>query len=200
MGFLYLLSYASLLLQVCFITLALAAGLYYLAELVEEYTVIAKKVIRTLIICTVLTYVLLMCFENEFTWLMIILGLAAQVVHFVILSNFPYVQFLSASFLSGVLLWIVNHYLALQYFQSVYHPMSEVIAYFTICLWLVPFALFVSLGANDNVLPMQNERTPPLENDVVSSYLSGNKKKVGLLSFFQYIKENLLPQTSKKMF
>lgn len=32
------------------------------------------------------------------------------------------------------------------------------LAYFTVCLWTVPFALFVSLGANDNVLPMQNER------------------------------------------
>ena len=29
-------------------------------------------------------------------------------------------------------------------------------AYFTICLWLVPFAFFVSLSANENVLPTMN--------------------------------------------
>jgi len=62
MWFLYLLSWVSTLLQVLFATLAigefhckhtnthhatsLAAGLYYLAELVEEYTVVTAKIIR----------------------------------------------------------------------------------------------------------------------------------------------------------
>ena len=36
MWFLYLLSWVSTVLQICFVTLAIAAGLYYLAELVEE--------------------------------------------------------------------------------------------------------------------------------------------------------------------
>ena len=44
MWFLYLLSWASTVLQICFVTLAIAAGLYYLAELVEEYTVMTAKV------------------------------------------------------------------------------------------------------------------------------------------------------------
>lgn len=30
---------------------------------------------------------------------------------------------------------------------------SEVASYFGLCVWLVPFALFVSLSAGDNVLP-----------------------------------------------
>ena len=65
MWFLYLLSWVSTVVQVLFITLAIgekgvktmdsffnlipsvsAAGLYYLAELVEEYTVMTAKVIR----------------------------------------------------------------------------------------------------------------------------------------------------------
>ena len=29
----------------------------------------------------------------------------------------------------------------------------QVLAYFTFCLWLVPFTFFLSLSANDNVLP-----------------------------------------------
>lgn len=44
MWFLYLLSWVSTVLQICFVTLAIAAGLYYLAELVEEYTVMTGKV------------------------------------------------------------------------------------------------------------------------------------------------------------
>ena len=44
MWFLYLLSWVSTVLQICFVTLTIAAGLYYLAELVEEYTVMTAKV------------------------------------------------------------------------------------------------------------------------------------------------------------
>ena len=38
----------------------------------------------------------------------------------------------------------------------------QVIAYFTLCLWLVPFALFVSLSANENILPTIAETRPLL--------------------------------------
>ena len=35
---------------------------------------------------------------------------------------------------------------------------TEIASYFGLCVWLVPFALFVSLSASDNVLPtMGNE-------------------------------------------
>lgn len=68
---------------------------------------------------------------------------------------------------------------------------------------MVPFALFVSLSANDNVLPTTvsgNDRRLGSNNpDVVSNYFSGNKK-MGLLSLFSYVKETLLPGRSKKSF
>lgn len=123
--FLYVLSYLSLLLQVSFITLSIAAGLYYLAELTEEYTVVAKKTINVLTVFTCVVYLLLMLFEN-LTWAMIIFGLAAQAVHFIILSEFPFVKFVSVPFLSAVTLWCLNHYLAFSFFHSSYYPLSEV--------------------------------------------------------------------------
>ena len=60
-------------------------------------------------------------------------------------------------------------------------------AYFTICMWLVPFAFFVSLSANENVLPTINERRPLLsdENDVVSNYFS--KKQKGVYMYMRNI-------------
>lgn len=37
-------------------------------------------------------------------------------------------------------------------------------SYFGLCVWLVPFSLFVSLSAGDNVLPtMGTEPTPGLD-------------------------------------
>ena len=38
-------------------------------------------------------------------------------------------------------------------------------AYFTLCLWLVPFAFFVSLSANENILPTMAERKPLLSGN-----------------------------------
>lgn len=199
MTFLSLLSYVSLLVQICFVTVSIAAGLYYLAELVEEYTVTAKKVITWMVVGSVLLYVVFI-FTERFSWSMLLCGLGAQALHAVILKNFPYVKFLSPSFLGAVILLLLNHYLAFIYFQQQYHPFTEVMAYFTLCLWLVPFALFVSLSANDNVLPTSNERTPLLgDNDVVTNYFS-SRKKLGLLSLFNYAKESLLPERNKKSF
>lgn len=74
-------------------------------------------------------------------------------------------------------------------------------SYLTLCLWLVPFTLFVSLSANDNVLPTVNETTRLLSNnDVVSNYFSNKGKKPGLISLFNYAKESILPQRNKKSF
>lgn len=197
-----------------------AAGLYYLAELVEEYTVMAKKVITWMIMGSVLLYIIFI-FTERFTWTLILCGLGAQALHAAILKNFPYVKFLSPCFLGAVILLLANHYLAFIYFQQQFHPFTEVclgtlletlpsftivltifqvMAYFTLCLWLVPFALFVSLSANDNVLPTSNERTHLLsDNDVVTNYFS-SRKKIGLLSLFNYAKESLLPERNKKAF
>ncbi|XP_052862749.1 protein TEX261 [Anopheles cruzii] len=201
MSFLGLLSYVSLLVQISFITVSIAAGLYYLAELVEEYTVIAKKVISWMVLGTATLYVLFI-FTESFPWSMVLCGLGAQLLHVFILTDFPYVRFLSPAFLGAVILLLVNHYLAFVYFQTQYHAFTEVMAYFTLCLWLVPFALFVSLSANDNVLPTSsNERTHLLggNDDVVTNYFS-SRKKVGLLSLFSYAKETLLPERNKKSF
>lgn len=37
---------------------------------------------------------------------------------------------------------------------------TEIASYFGLCVWLVPFALFVSLSAGDNVLPTMSSSEP----------------------------------------
>ncbi|XP_056643439.1 protein TEX261 [Diorhabda carinulata] len=196
MWFLTLVTYIAIIIQIIFVTIAIAAGLYYLAELVEEYTSVAKKFIWWLNAFTFILYLSLWIFER-FPTSMIVCGLLAQVTHFVILRNFPFVAFLSIEFVATVLFILINHYLAFSYFATVYHTFSEVIAYFTLFLWLVPFALFVSLSANDNVLPTSIDGT---DADVVSNYFSKKNKKFGLLAAFNYAKDTLLPVRTKKGF
>nr|XP_036854214.1 protein TEX261 [Manis javanica] len=149
MWFMYVLSWLSLFIQVAFITLAVAAGLYYLAELIEEYTVATSRIIKYMI------------------WL----------------------------FVPSTGLVVVNHYLAFQFFAEEYYPFSEVLAYFTFCLWIIPFAFFVSLSAGENVLPS----TMQPGDDVVSNYFTKGKrgKRLGILVVFSFIKEAILPSRQK---
>lgn len=106
--------------------LFLAAGLYYLAELVEEYTVTAKKIISGLIAFTTVIYLLFVFFDRRLPWSMIVCGLIAQAAHALIMSNFPFVQFLSLPFGSAVVMLFVNHYLAFTYFSNNWYQFSEV--------------------------------------------------------------------------
>lgn len=201
MGLLFLLSYVAISLQITFAVVAVgkceskspsgrdvraldrisfntpcfpAAALYYLAELVEEYTVVAKKVIYLMILATATVYVGLMLFDN-LPWSLILPGLASQGLHAMILKRFPFVNVTSPAFILTVILVIINHFMAFRFFAQTYYPLSEVLAYFTLCLWVVPFALFVSLSANDQVLPttFTNEQTPLLGEDLILRDNSG---------------------------
>lgn len=96
-----------------------------MAELVEEYTVMAKKVI-SIIVLFVTTVYLLFIFVDNLPWSMIICGLASQALHALILTDFPYVKLMSIQFIGGVILLLVNHYLAFNYFTQNYFNFSEV--------------------------------------------------------------------------
>ncbi|CAG0915748.1 unnamed protein product [Notodromas monacha] len=200
MWFLYLLTWLSFAVQLCVVTLALAAGLYYLAELVEEFSVATGKTIRFLIWMTIVSYVMLFVFE-DFPGSMVAAGFAAQVCHLLIMRTFPLVNVTSLPFIGALVLLGWNHYVAFSYFSSKYFALSEILTYFTLFMWLVPFALLVSLSANDNVLPSYadaGEAHPLLfcclgpNHDVVSHYFSKrSSKKYGLLQALQSAKEYL---------
>lgn len=201
MLFFYILSWVSTCIHISLITLSVAAGLYYLAELVEEYTVLARKTIRILIWGTLLVYVSIFIFENV-PLSMVVCGILSQVTHLIMLRTFPYFVITSVPFIAGAAFVVINHYLAFSHFSSMYYPFTEVLAYFTICLWLVPLAFFVSLSSNDNVLPTLAETKPLIsdDTDVVTNYFSKKSKRYGLLSLFNYAKDCVLPQRIKKAF
>merc|ERR1719188_2406977 len=152
------------------------------------------KVIRWMIVMVIGIYICLFCFE-DLPVSLILCGLIAQVAHLALLSNFPFFSVSSPAFIMAVIMVLVNHYFAFSHFGEKYYPFSEVMAYFTLCMWLVPFAFFVSLSANENVLPTMNslERSPLLQSDtkdVVSSYFSNKQKGVGLLQVFAKVKDS----------
>lgn len=76
---------------------------------------------------------------------------------------------------------LVNHYFWFRYFSAVQQrsysrltniydqpdipSFAEIASYFGICVWLIPFALFVSLSASDNVLPTMGTEQPSSSSD-----------------------------------
>ncbi len=59
---------------------------------------------------------------------------------------------------------------------------SEVASYFGLCVWLVPFALFVSLSAGDNVLPtMGSEEPAGVGAGIGPSLGDGKNKRQGMV-------------------
>ncbi|KIW01432.1 uncharacterized protein PV09_07192 [Verruconis gallopava] len=170
MWILPLVGYIGLILGFCFLTLAIASGLYYLSELVEEHTVFAKKLLQRLIY-SVIALQILLCVVDRFPFMLSMLSVGSHVVYMQNLRRFPVVKLTDPMFLLSCVLVLLNHYLWFNHFQappkhtsgtsyyyndpiaSSYPTFTEISSYFGLCVWLVPFSLFVALSAGENVLP-----------------------------------------------
>ncbi|KAL9619794.1 MAG: hypothetical protein Q9160_005630 [Pyrenula sp. 1 TL-2023] len=187
-----LLGYLGLLLGFSFLTLSIASGLYYLSELVEEHTVLASRTLRRLIYL-VTTLHLLLWLIDSFPLRLTLLGILSHIVYASNLRHFPVVKLADPLFLLSCGLVVGNHWLWFRHFSdpgvyatraggasggspygrdrytAVNQPsFTEIASYFGICVWLVPFALFVSLSAGENVLPSMG-----------SEYATGERSGVG---------------------
>ncbi|KAA6415936.1 MAG: duf396 domain-containing protein [Lasallia pustulata] len=190
MWILPLVGYIGILLGFSFLTLAIASGLYYLSELVEEHTVLAKKLLTRLIYAVIIIQIAL-TLVDRFPPLLSILSIGSHAIYAGNLRRFPIVKLTDPLFLLSCVLVLLNHYLWFRHFSapprvppptnprymyqsSSYDQFSvpsftEIASYFGICVWLVPFSLFVSLTASENVLPSMG-----------SEYATGDTSGVGI--------------------
>ncbi|EFE32090.1 uncharacterized protein ARB_00981 [Trichophyton benhamiae CBS 112371] len=161
-----------------------ASGLYYLSELVEEHTVLARRLL-TRLIYTIITVHALLWLIDGFPFYLTVLSIFSHIVYAGNLRRFPIVKLSDPIFLSSCVLVGLNHWLWFRYFSSPEYNSSggsaptswnrggwkssgggyyygaavdtpsfgEIASYFGLCVWLIPFALFVSLSAGENVLP-----------------------------------------------
>ncbi|KAI8647047.1 transmembrane adaptor Erv26-domain-containing protein [Parasitella parasitica] len=149
---LHLVAYGATGLAFCFVVLSLACGLYYLAELVEEYSVYTKKVIKWMTACIISLHVLFWIFDG-LPFFHLAFSIFSHCVYSLNLKNFPFISLTSIPFLSSCVLVFADHFLWFNYFTKHYKPFMDIAAFFGLCVWLVPFAYFISLSANDNALP-----------------------------------------------
>ncbi|KAF2725499.1 DUF396-domain-containing protein [Polychaeton citri CBS 116435] len=169
MWILPLLGYVGLILGFLLLTLAIASGLYYLSELVEEHSVISKKILTRMIYAVVTSQVLL-AIVDKLPWSLSALSIASHAVYLQNLRRFPIVKLTDPVFLLSCGLVLLNHWLWFRHFSAEPDTMvrgsrysyyerpqvptfTEIASFFGLNVWLVPFALFVSLSAGENVLP-----------------------------------------------
>ncbi|XP_015705645.1 LOW QUALITY PROTEIN: protein TEX261 [Coturnix japonica] len=206
MWFLYALSWLSLLLQVAFVTLAIAAGLYYLAELVEEYTVVTRRIIKYMIWGpyggTMGHYGDTLGTHWGPQWDtqggIGVLGVTLGPHWFPMVPLWSPLVPYGAIMVPIVSLWC---HCGPHWFPMVplWSPLvlygatpPQVLAYFTFCLWLIPFSFFVSLSAGENVLP---STVQPGDDVVSNSYCRGSALSAsGLLAVFSLMRDAVLPE------
>jgi hypothetical protein len=151
--------------------------------------VFAKRLLTRLIYFIIGLQVLL-CLVDGFPFKLSLLSIVSHVVYLGNMRRFPVVKLSDPLFLTSCGRWIVksageshtdpkpvlvllNHYFWFSHFsnaamtapQSIYDrpnipSFTEIASYFGLCVWLVPFSLFVSLSASDNVLPTIDSEEP----------------------------------------
>ncbi|CAF2372941.1 unnamed protein product [Rotaria sp. Silwood2] len=207
MWFMYAISWLAFIIIAICLTISVAAGMYYVAELIEEYTSVAKRIVRFILIIVTCLNILLAVLETQFTLTLCSIGFLSNIIYFFILANFPVIGFLSPTFLFSMVLLIIHHYCAFSFFNNNYYPFPEILAYFTIFVWMIPFCFVLSLSANDYVLPQYSEPQRDrysddtmLNNggDLVTNYFKKRAKNFGLLSFMRSVQDSILPTRNKK--
>lgn len=170
---LLLLSYVGFLVGFVLLVLSIALGLYYLSEIVEEHTEPTKRFLTRIIYGIMATFVLLWLFDSFPFWLLVFL-IFSYYVYLQNLTKFPYVELTSPIFLISCALVITNHFLWFNHFLNPPTPLFqerlqrgyeapviplylEVVSFFGLCVWFMPFALFISLSSHDHLLPHHDE-------------------------------------------
>ena len=99
MWILPLLGYLGVALGFGFLTLAIASGLYYMSELVEEHSVLAKKLLTRMIYGVIAMQILLLI--DRFPILPSLLSIGSHLVYLQNLRRFPVVKLTDPIFLAS---------------------------------------------------------------------------------------------------
>ncbi|KAL3699846.1 hypothetical protein R1sor_017868 [Riccia sorocarpa] len=202
--------YAGFYLFLVFFAICLATGLYYIAEIVEEYTRLTRKVINYAIKVIIGLHLVLLVWDR-LPVLCVALGVGAHVCYYRMLKTFPYISLTSVDFIASASLLVISNILWFRFFlrdpRCAYVSVEWMLGFMLIMLWIVPFALFISMAANESVLPGGGAPYPAyarVDGDASSSHSSsgGKRSRSTFLNFFNFMrkkKDALLPQVTSRL-
>ncbi|CAI5470613.1 unnamed protein product [Closterium sp. Yama58-4] len=196
------------------LTISLASGLYYIAEIIEDHPRTSKKLLSIYIKATLAVHVIVVIFDRP-SILCILTGIATHVVYYLILRRFPYVSLGSPEFISSCVGFVCSNFGWFQYYYFRTNFSIEFFLGFMIpMVWLVPFVYFVSLSTEETLLPYATShhlspaadevlgRTPSGSSHASSSRVvpgAGKKIKSSFLWLYHFIRQkrdDVLPEFS----
>lgn len=127
-------------------------GLYYLAEMVEEYTRLTKRVLDYSIKASYGLHALLLVFDR-LPFFTLAISAGSQFAYSRMLRRFPFIDFTSVEFLGSLAALAASHWVWVRHFHGTYHSTEYVLGFFFMIVWFVPFGFFISIAANESVLP-----------------------------------------------
>jgi len=190
--------YVSGYLFLLFVAVCLACGLYYMAELAEEYTQLTRRLMSATIMAVLVVHGLLFLLER-LPSLALAVGAGTHVSYMWQMQSFPRLYVCSLPFLTSLALLCASHYLWVSHFFAHYHQVTHVLCFFLFNVWLVPFGFFVSLSVDENTLP---DRQAASAEDMYSEGGTRTKQKSGILSAFAFLgqkRDEAMPALAKKV-
>lgn len=153
MWFFWLFSYFAGYVAVMFLAFSVACGMYYLADLAEEYPTYTHRMLKYTIWFVLGCHVALWLLEG-LPIVFVLVGILSHVAYHMLLGTFPVLNYTSIEFVLSAAGLALSHVVWLWHFTSpVYYPVGHKMAFFFVCVWIVPFGFCLSLSVNDNVLP-----------------------------------------------
>jgi hypothetical protein len=117
LSFFTLLSYIAGYCVLLFLAISLACGLYYLAELTEEYPSITKKVIQISIYQSAASLVLLLIFD-DWPYMETFFTLGGCFLYHKLMQSFPLIEFSSLLFIGSMLSFVIQNLMWYYWFDA----------------------------------------------------------------------------------
>jgi hypothetical protein len=184
----FLMKWSSYAILFAFATVSLASGLYYLAELVEEYERLTRKIIKYAIWSVLAVHLLVWLLEG-YPFIYICIGMLSHLVYYQLLRKFPQIELTSIIFIISCVMLFASHVVWFMHFTQVWYPFEEIFSFFLICVWLVPFAFFISLTSDEDTLPYGSTISSTGEPLTSEHRRPGRVNR--LVSFFQHLKRKI---------
>ena len=151
--------YAGAYVALVFAALCLAAGVSFIAELIEEHSRLAKRIIRTGLVGLLVLHPLLLLDQPP---LPVLLSTAAHLAYVQLLSRFPSCSLSSPTTILAALLGVSSNALWLKHFYfDTYASLHFSLGFLAVVAWLAPSILLLSLTSDGSpVLPTGNSLPP----------------------------------------
>ncbi|XP_002985638.2 protein SVP26 [Selaginella moellendorffii] len=189
-------AFTGIFLILSFLSLGIAAGLFYLAEVAEEHTQLTRKIIGISIKGILAIYVLLFVVDG-LPFFCVLSGIGAHVLYLQLLKTYPIVDPTSNIFLgssgAGALSVIMWSRFFLQHPRCAYVTLGWAIGFMAVTVFFVPFLFLISLTTSSQSLPHVSSSS---DSQASSSGFLGKKRTTAVSSLFRFLtdrRDQVLP-------